>query len=85
MSLLILIAIAFLGLAAALFFGPYLVAYGPDGLRDLVRRGDARFLGLFLAAALALAVFAPGTDPALISDTASVQLVPQDMTGPQAA
>lgn len=85
MSFLILIAVALLALAGTLFFGPYLVVYGPDGLRDLVRRGDARLLSLFLITALAFAVFAPGTDPALISDTASVQLVPQDTTGPLAA
>lgn len=85
MSFFILIAVALLALAGALFFGPYFVAYGPEGFRDLVRRGDARFVSLFLIAALSFAVFASGSDPALISDTASVQLVPQDMTGPLAA
>lgn len=85
MSFFILIAIALLVFAGALFFGPYFVVHGPDGFRDLVRRGDARLVSLFLVAALAFAVFAPGADPALISDTASVQLVPQDTTGPLAA
>ena len=85
MSLLIVIALAFLVLAAALFFGPYLVTYGPSGLGDLISRGDARFISLFLVAALAFAVFAPGTDPALISSGETVHLVPADMTGPVAA
>ena len=67
MSLLVLIAFALLVLAGALFFGPYFVAYGPDGFRDIVRRGDARMISLFLVGAIILAIFLPGQDPALIS------------------
>ncbi|WP_018148777.1 hypothetical protein [Henriciella marina] len=67
MSLLILTAFVLIVLAAALFFGPYFVAYGPDGFRDIVRRGDARMISLFLVGAIILAILLPGQDPALIS------------------
>lgn len=67
MSLLILTAFALVLLAAALFFGPYFVVYGPDGFRDIVRRGDARMISLFLVGAIILAILLPGQDPALIS------------------
>ena len=67
MTLLVLIALALLLLAGALFFGPYFIAYGPDGFRDIVRRGDARMIGLFLVAAVILALPLPGGDVALIS------------------
>ena len=45
MTLIVLIALALLLLAGALFFGPYFIAYGPDGFRDIVRRGVG-FAGL---------------------------------------
>ena len=67
MTLLVLIALALLLLAGALFFGPYFIAYGPDGFRDIVRRGDARMIGLFLVSAFILAILLPGGDVALIS------------------
>ncbi len=67
MSFLILIAFAFLALAGALFFGPHFITYGPDGFRDLIRRGDARMISLFLVGAIILAILLPGQDPALIS------------------
>ena len=67
MTLLVLIALALLLLAGALFFGPYFIAYGPDGFRDIVRRGDARMIGLFLVAAFILAILLPGGDVASIS------------------
>ena len=67
MSFLILIAFAFLALAGTLFFGPHFIAYGPDGFRDLIRRGDARMISLFLVVAIILAILLPGQDPALIS------------------
>ena len=67
MSFLILIAFAFLALAGTLFFGPHFLAYRPDGFRDLIRRGDARMISLFLVGAIILAILLPGQDPALIS------------------
>jgi hypothetical protein len=82
MSALILLALVLLGLAGALFFGPYLVVYGASGFRDLARRDETRLIGLILIAALSLAVFTSGSDPALISGSETVQLVPQTITGP---
>ena len=81
MTLLILLACILLLASAALLFGPQLVTYGTDGLRDLARRGDARFVSAFLIGALCLLVFAARPATVLISSGDTVQVVQNEPVG----
>ena len=81
MTLLLILAGALLALSAALFFGPQLVIYGPQGLRAAVRRPEAQLVGGCLASAFALLLFAPHAASALISGGQTVQVVATTLMG----
>ena len=81
MTILLLIACALLGLSMLLLFGPHLMAYGREGLKQVLARAEVQLLGGGLASAFALLLFAPHTGSALISAGETVQVVAQHVAG----
>lgn len=81
MTILLLIAGAFLGLSLLLLFGPQFAAYGRAGLGDALRCPEARILGSSLATGMAVLLCAPLTASALISGGKTVQVVAETLMG----
>ncbi len=76
-----ILAALFLGLSAALFFGPQLVAYGADDMRNALRRPEAFTILGGLLTAFVLLLFAPHAGSALISGGEAVQVVTTKIMG----
>ena len=74
-----LLAVFFLLLAAAFMYGPQLVLYGPRAAEDLVKNGQAQFVGGCLISALIVAFLAPNLGSAFSSGGTAVTLVMADI------
>ncbi len=70
-----LLAAFFLFLAAALFFGPQLVIYGPRALPEIARNPQVRMAGGCLASLCILAIMAPHMGSALINGGETVTVL----------
>lgn len=81
MTILLLIAGAFLGLSLLMLFGPQFAAYGRAGLRDALKRPEAKILGSGLATGMTVLLFAPLIASALISGGKTVQVVAATLMG----
>ena len=81
MMILLLLAGALLCLSAALFFGPQLVAFGTDGLREALTRPEGRLVCACLVSAFVLLLVAPSASSILISGGKTVQVVAHIPTG----
>jgi len=70
-----ILAVFFLFLAGALFFGPQLVIYGPRAVPAMVKHPQIRMAGGFLASLCILAVMAPYIGPAVVSGGETVTVL----------
>lgn len=73
------IAAILLFLSAACFFGPQLVIYGPRAVPLMLKQGQARFIGAFLASAAILSIIAPHFGSAVLSGGEAITLVALDL------
>jgi hypothetical protein len=74
-----LLAITFLGLSAALMFGPQVATYGPRMARDMLQDGQVQFVGGCLSSALLLVFLAPYAGDAFSSGGSAITLVMVDV------
>ena len=84
MMIALVLAGALLCLSVALFFGPPLVIYGMNGLRDAFARPEAKLVSVGLGCAFALLLLVPAGASGLISGGKTVQVVAETPTGPGA-
>jgi len=61
------IAVAFIAMSAACFFGPQLIAYGPRAFSDFKQSPEARFVAGVLSSVLVLALLTPFASVAAIT------------------
>ena len=74
-----LVALTLLGLSAALMFGPQIAVYGPQAARDMVRDGQAQFVGGCLISAILMVITAPHLGGAVSSGGGAITLVMVDV------
>ncbi|MEO1304286.1 MAG: hypothetical protein AAFV37_04870 [Pseudomonadota bacterium] len=74
-----LLALGFLTLSAALFFGPQLTVYGPKGVRHLAREGQAQFVGGCFVSLTVLVFAAPIVSSGFLTGGDTIRLVMVDL------